>query len=120
MSSSFISKDQHLKLRAVDILDQKIERRIYPAGEYLPDIDVTTFDGVTTKISDYYKNKKPLLLVFLRASWWPYCRANVEMLNGMASTFKSIGCDIVAVSRETPEESSFKSGYVWWFDIFKK
>lgn len=31
------------------------------------------------------------------------------MLNGMAATFKEIGCEIVVISRETAEESTFKS-----------
>ena len=30
------------------------------------------------------------------------------MLNGMASTFKGIGCEIVAVTRETVEECTFE------------
>ncbi len=31
------------------------------------------------------------------------------MLDGMGSTFKKLGCDIVAVSREEPEESTFEA-----------
>jgi len=31
------------------------------------------------------------------------------MLDGMADTFREIGCEIVVISRETAEESSFKT-----------
>ena len=34
------------------------------------------------------------------------------MVNGMASTFKGLGCEIAAVTRETPEECSFETGKV--------
>lgn len=102
-----LTKTEHLKLRAVDVLTERIERRILPVGDILPDADVTTFGGQTLPIRSFY-NDKPLLLVFLRASWWPYCRAQVTMLNGMASTFVDMGCTIVAVTRETVEECTFE------------
>ena len=63
-----LTKQEHLKIRAVDVLTERIERRITPVGSLLPDADVTTFEGKTTSIRDYYQDK-PLLLVFLRASW---------------------------------------------------
>ena len=31
------------------------------------------------------------------------------MLNGMATTFKKIGCKMIAITREKPEESTFSS-----------
>ncbi|MEM9479460.1 MAG: peroxiredoxin-like family protein [Verrucomicrobiota bacterium] len=101
-----ISKTEHLKLRAVDVLNNRIERRIVPVGDRLPDVTVQTFDGRELPISSYH-SKKPLLLGFMRASWCPYCRAQVTMLEGMADAFKNIGCEIVVISRETPEESTF-------------
>ena len=33
---------------------------------------------------------------------------NVVMLNGMASTFRKLGCNIVAVTRETVEDCTFE------------
>ena len=59
---------EHMKQRAIEVLDEKIERRIIPAGDVLPDVEVTTFAGDTKKISEFYQDK-PLLLIFLRASW---------------------------------------------------
>lgn len=103
-----LPKTEHLKLRAVDILDERIERRVIPAGDILPTVVVKTFEGKELQISEFY-HAKPLLLAFMRASWCPYCRAQMEMLDGMADTFKEIGCEIVAVSREKPEESTFSS-----------
>ena len=103
-----ISLQEHLKIRAIDILDERIERKIMPLGESLPDQVVTTFSGKKYSILDLTKDK-PLLLCFMRASWCPYCRAQVAMLDGMASAFKAIGCEIAVISRETAEESTFSS-----------
>ncbi len=103
-----ITKNEHLKLRAVEVLNERIERKITPVGNVLPDVTVKTFDGRELAISEFYR-EKPLLLGFMRASWCPYCRAQVAMLDGMADSFKEIGCEIAVVSRETPEESTFSS-----------
>lgn len=65
---TMLTKTELLKLRAIDVLTEKIERRITPVGDLLPTANVTTFEGETVPISNFYKNK-PLLLVFLRASW---------------------------------------------------
>ncbi|MEM7147315.1 MAG: peroxiredoxin-like family protein [Verrucomicrobiota bacterium] len=106
-----LSNIEHLKIRAVEVLDERIERKITPVGNPLPDATVTTFDGRQLPIKDFYK-EKPMLLAFMRASWCPYCRAQMEMLNGMAESFKEIGCEMVAISRETPEESTFSSDHI--------
>ena len=60
-----LSKQEHLKLRALQVLDERIERKILPCGDKLPEAKVTTFEGKTFSISDMYKDK-PLLLIFLR------------------------------------------------------
>ena len=103
-----LSLQEHLKLRAIEILNERIERRITPVGELLPNVEVTSFTGESYQIHDFIRDK-PLLLCFMRASWCPYCRGQLEMLDGMAATFKDIGCEIVVISRETAEESTFKS-----------
>ncbi|RXJ98976.1 hypothetical protein CRV02_12325 [Arcobacter sp. CECT 8989] len=106
-----ITKKEYLKLKAVDILNEKIERKITPIGELLPKHTVETFNGDSININLMYKDK-PLLLIFMRASWCPYCRGYMEMLDGMGEYFKSLGCNIAVVSREEPEESTFSSEHV--------
>lgn len=103
-----ISLQEHLKVRAIDVLNERIERKITPVGDVLPNQIVTTFSNETFQIHDIIQ-EKPLLLCFMRASWCPYCRAQVAMLAGMAPAFKSLGCEIVVVSRETAAESTFSS-----------
>jgi len=63
-----ISFQEHLKLLAVEILDEHIERKITPAGELLPNQTVTTFGGDQFPIH-HFLEKQPLLLCFMRASW---------------------------------------------------
>ena len=63
-----ISTTEHMKQRAIEVLDEKIERRIIPCGDILPDVSVKSFEGETFPISKLY-SEKPLLLIFLRASW---------------------------------------------------
>ncbi|CAM3594270.1 peroxiredoxin-like family protein [Parendozoicomonas haliclonae] len=106
-----LSKREHLKLRAVEILDEYIERQITPVGTLLPEATLTTFTGERVSVKNLYR-QKPLLLAFMRASWCPYCRGQVTMLNGMASTFKAIGCEMAIITRETPEESEFQSNEI--------
>ncbi|MEM0965336.1 MAG: peroxiredoxin-like family protein [Verrucomicrobiota bacterium] len=103
-----ITKTEHLKLRAIEVLNERIERKIIPVGEKLPAVTVKTFAGEDLLLKKFF-SEKPLLLAFMRASWCPYCRAQLEMLKGMATTFKEIGCEIVVISREEPEDSTFES-----------
>ena len=103
-----ISKPEYLKLRAVEILNDRIERKITALGERLPDMMLSSFEGEKIPVSSLYQ-EKPLLLGFMRASWCPYCRAQVTMLDGMADAFKGLGCEIVVISRETAEESTFST-----------
>lgn len=48
-----ISKTEHLKLRAVDVLNNRIERSIVPVGDRLPDMTVKTFAGQELSISSF-------------------------------------------------------------------
>jgi hypothetical protein len=63
-----ITKVEYLKRRAVEILEERIERRIIPVGDVLPDIKLTTFQGQNVDISKFYSDK-PLLLMFFGGSW---------------------------------------------------
>ena len=103
-----IRKNEYLKLKAIEILNEKIESQIITLGEVIPETKLKTFNGDVIKLSDR-SQKNHVLLSFMRASWCPYCRGQMEMLNGMARTFKKIGCEMIAITREKPKESTFSS-----------
>lgn len=58
-----LTKQEHLKLRAVDVLDERIERQIISVGEYLPDTTLLTFAG----------EKLPAKQLYSQKSLQPYC-----------------------------------------------
>ncbi|MFI3246934.1 MAG: redoxin domain-containing protein [Ferrimonas sp.] len=103
-----LNQTQYLKLQAVNILNERIEQQVLPLGGLLPPHPITTFAGDLCPVDEYHQHK-PLLLAFMRGSWCPYCRGQVAMLDGMAETFKAIGCEMLVCSRETVEESRFQA-----------
>ena len=49
--------------------------------------------------------KGPLVVVFYRGGWCPYCNLNLRYLEKNLSRIKEAGAGLVAISPETPDES---------------
>lgn len=63
-----ISRVEHLRMRAADILDERQERAVIAIGETVPDVTMKTFQGEELSIGGLV-SEEPLLLTFMRASW---------------------------------------------------
>lgn len=63
-----ISKTEHLRGRALEILTEWAERKVIAMGEIVPDVTLTTFHNRTLTVKQLVSGK-PLLLTFMRASW---------------------------------------------------
>lgn len=55
--------------------------------------------------------RQPTVLIFYRGGWCPYCSAHLRQLQKSEPELEKLGCQILAVSTDTPEElRKFKSG----------
>ncbi len=49
--------------------------------------------------------KGPLVVVFYRGGWCPYCNLQLHDLQGHLQEFKELGAELVAISPQTPDSS---------------
>lgn len=111
-----ISKNEFLKQKAVEILKDRVENRIISLGEIAPNVKVKTFSNETISLFDLLKNNH-LILSFMRGSWWPYCRGELEVLKGLGGYFNQVNGKVAVVTREEIEESTFVGKGAKLFDI---
>lgn len=58
--------------------------------------------------------KGPVILVFYRGSWCPYCNMHLHVLQGSLDSFKKYGAQLITVSPQSPDKSAEqlkKDGY---------
>ena len=81
------------------------QSEVLKVGDKAPGFEVETLAGATFKLSDHFgEDSKPVVLVFSRANWWPYCMKQLgELQKNGAQQFKELGVEVVAVFREERE-----------------
>jgi peroxiredoxin len=88
-----------------------------PVGQKVPDVHARDLDGKDVALSSLY-TKGPLLLVFYRGGWCPYCNAEIHSLTTAYPDYQKRGVTPVAVSVDRPEaEAKMKAEYVIPFPV---
>jgi len=67
------------------------------AGVEAPDFEALNFKGKKVNLSDLYTDG-PVVLIFYRGSWCPYCNAQLHQLQSRIEDFKKYSASLVAVS----------------------
>ena len=71
-------------------------------GEMAPDFTASTYEGHKIVLSDYYK-KGPVVLIFYRGEWCPFCNLHLKSFQNRLKDFKKLGANTLAVSVDKPE-----------------
>ncbi len=71
-------------------------------GTMAPDFTATTYKGGSVTLSNEYK-KGPLVLIFYRGGWCPYCNLHLKSFQKSLGDFTALGATILAVSVDKPE-----------------
>lgn len=87
------------ELRASGIVD-----RILPLGSAAPSFQLPDQDGTTIN-SSALLTSGPLVIVFLRGRWCPFCVATVEAWNEALPRVRAAGAALVAISPQTVHQS---------------
>ena len=83
------------------------------AGQKAPDFSLKNAFGETVTLSKELK-KGPVVLIFYRGSWCPYCNLHLHVLKKAQPDFDKFGAQLIAVSPQTPDRSAAqikKEGY---------
>lgn len=75
----------------------------FPTAVNLLDVHAQPFD-LTALIA-----AKPVVVVFYRGGWCPYCNLELRAYQGALSEIRAAGADLVAVSPELPDHTSSTS-----------
>jgi len=88
-----------------------------PVGQKVPDLPATDLDGKPVRLSSFY-GKGPILLVFYRGGWCPYCNTEIHALTVAYPEYQKRGLTPVAVSVDKPEaEAKMKATYAIPFPV---
>ncbi|GMQ91538.1 MAG: hypothetical protein BMS9Abin11_0847 [Gammaproteobacteria bacterium] len=82
-------------------------------GSKAPDFMLANAFGKNIRLSDYLK-KGPVVLVFYRGAWCPFCNLHLHALHESLSRFKKLGASLILVTPQKPDKSAAqikKDGY---------
>ncbi|MCB9771089.1 MAG: redoxin domain-containing protein [Candidatus Omnitrophica bacterium] len=86
-------------------------------GVTAPDFVANDFRGKKVQLSNSYK-EGPVILIFYRGSWCPYCNAQLQQLQANLSKFKEYNASLIAVSVDKIDKAAEAvEGYNLEFDI---
>lgn len=82
-------------------------------GETAPDFTLPDPTGQKVSLSSLLK-EGPVVLVFYRGAWCPYCNMHLHVLNQSLPEFRRYGAQLVAITPQQPDKSAKqlkKDGY---------
>ena len=88
----------------MDLAASGITRRVIKAGDLAPDFRLPDARGGHVQLRDLLF-KGPVVVSFYRGGWCPYCNLELRALQNALPAIRQLGADLVAISRQTPDES---------------
>jgi peroxiredoxin len=96
---------QAINRRAVEELRASgIAERILPAGAAAPDLELPDQDEKSVSSSALLQ-AGPLIVIFFRGRWCPFCVATLEAWSTMLPQVRQAGATLVAISPQTVHQS---------------
>jgi len=80
-----------------------------PLGASAPDFTAVTYEGKQITLADVNQDG-PVVLVFYRGGWCPYCVRQLQDLQSRLEDFKVLGARLIAISVDRPEYSAKTAG----------
>lgn len=89
----------------------KITETAAKEGSFVPDFTLPNAFGSSFRLTDALE-KGPVVLVFYRGGWCPYCNLQLHEYQKSLSRIRDLGAMLVAISPEAPEnaEQTIKKG----------
>ncbi|MCA9105836.1 MAG: redoxin domain-containing protein [Planctomycetales bacterium] len=73
------------------------DTRPLEVGAEAPDVELTRPDGTAVRLADLHA-ERPLVIVFFRGSWCPFCNRHTQALARVYPGIKEAGAELIAVS----------------------
>lgn len=83
----------------------EIEKRAMKTGDAAPAFELADSSG-TMRSLESMRAQGPVVVMFFRGSWCPFCNAQMQAYQQMLPELKSLGASIVAITPQMPERSA--------------
>lgn len=100
----FSADEQATMQRAKAALAKTLPDPGIKVGERAPDFTLPNAFGQGVNLYDELK-KGPVVLVFYRGAWCPYCNMHLHALRESLPQFQALGAQLVAITPQTPDKS---------------
>ena len=90
---------------AADSLEQRLPDPGLKIGEKAPDFNLPDAFGIKVKLSVLLK-QGPVVLVFYRGAWCPFCNLHLHTLNKSLSEIERLGGQLVTITPQKPDMSA--------------
>ena len=90
--------------QARDLLHANMALSTLGPGEALPHFTLQNATGLTFHSKDMFADG-PMVIVFYRGSWCPYCNMHLSQVQAELGDIKASGGQLVAISPELPDRS---------------
>lgn len=74
-------------------------------GEKVPDFELNDAFGKTISLTEELK-KGPVVLVFYRGAWCPYCNLHLHVLQESIEEFTKLGARLILITPQKPDKSA--------------
>jgi peroxiredoxin len=101
----FSAEDRAVMKSSADKLARALPEPGLKVGTKAPDFTLTNAFGKAVTLSDEL-NKGPVILVFYRGAWCPFCNMHLHVLHKSLPAFKQHGAQLIAVTPQTPDKSA--------------
>jgi peroxiredoxin len=85
---------------------QKFASRTLAVGAKAPAFELPDQNGKPVSSADLL-TKGPLVLLFIRGRWCPFCVAQMEAMNYIAAQITAAGASLIAISPQTEKQAYF-------------
>jgi peroxiredoxin len=111
--SMFSKEEQAVMKKAGEDLAATLPNPGIHKGEKVPDFRLKNAFGKEIRLYDELQ-KGPVVLVFYRGAWCPFCNMHLHVLQENLEVFKKYGAQLITVTPQTPDKSADqikKDGY---------
>ena len=104
MGAKFTDADRAIMKKAGAKMSEQLKNPGLKIGDKAPDFSLKDAQGNAVKLSEQVK-KGPVVLVFYRGAWCPYCNLHLKVLNESLEEFKKYGAELVTITPQQPDRS---------------
>ncbi|CAA6823908.1 MAG: Unknown protein [uncultured Sulfurovum sp.] len=103
--AKYSPKEQEIMKQATLSLAESFPNPGVQVGEKAPDFNLINAFGKEVNLTNELK-KGPVVLVFYRGAWCPYCNIHLAVLSQSLSEFEKYGAQLIAVTPQKTEKSA--------------